>query len=239
MKIQITGLCMALVLSASSRQAAAQGAAFTYQGRITDNGTNFTGVGQFEFALVTPANTSSGARGFVDSIYEGTIGHVSVVQGGSGYITAPAVTLDYIGLGLDHGSNAVLTAVVTGGVVTAINVTAGGANYPDYVGLYWATVAPPPANYTNLTLWNNDGTEGSEPLASVSVPVTNGLFTVALGDTTLSNMTTIPANAVLAVLIPESPIADLVQRRGKWFCSLKSGGAPDPCANSGVCGHRQ
>ncbi len=34
----------------------AQGTAFTYQGRISDSGTNFNGTGQFEFALVTSTN---------------------------------------------------------------------------------------------------------------------------------------------------------------------------------------
>ena len=44
------------------------------------------------------------------------------------------------------------------------------------------------------TYWSNDGTSvnGSEPTAGVSVGVTNGLFTVVLGDTTISNMAVIP-----------------------------------------------
>jgi hypothetical protein len=49
---------------------------------------------------------------------------VTVVSGGSGYTTAPAVT--FTGGG---GTGAAATAVVTGGVVTAINVTAGGTGY--------------------------------------------------------------------------------------------------------------
>jgi hypothetical protein len=82
----------------------AQGTAFTYQGLVTDNGTNFNGTGQFEFALVT-----------------------------------------------------------TNGTVT--------------------------------TWWSNDGTSmnGSEPSSAVSVAVNQGLFTVILGDTSLSNMTAIPS----------------------------------------------
>ena len=35
----------------------AQNTAFTYQGRVTDNGTNFNGTGQFKFVLVTSPNT--------------------------------------------------------------------------------------------------------------------------------------------------------------------------------------
>lgn len=47
------------------------------------------------------------------------------------------------------------------------------------------------------SVWSNDGTsvDGSEPNAAVSVPVNDGLFSVALGDNTLANMKTIPASA--------------------------------------------
>src|SRR5690349_17932213 len=47
------------------------------------------------------------------------------------------------------------------------------------------------------SLWSNNGSSvnGSEPTATVAVPVTNGLFTVALGDTNLVGMSNaIPAN---------------------------------------------
>lgn len=71
----------------------------TYQGRITSNGTNYTGLGQFKFALVGPA------------------------------------------LGLGHIA---------------------------------------------ATLWSQDGKD--VPVSVVSVPVTNGLFTVGLGDTAIEGM---------------------------------------------------
>jgi hypothetical protein len=70
----------------------------TYQGRITSNGTNFTGIGRFKFALLNGANPL-------------------------------------------------------------------------------------------ISLWSNDGTPGgAEPLAFVGLPVTNGLFNVLLGDTSLPGM---------------------------------------------------
>ena len=55
------------------------------------------------------------------------------------------------------------------------------------------TIAPPPPAITYTTYWSNDGTSvnGSEPAAGVSVAVTNGLFTVVLGDTTQPNMAAI------------------------------------------------
>ncbi|HVM60704.1 MAG TPA: hypothetical protein VMV72_07540 [Verrucomicrobiae bacterium] len=73
-----------------------------YQGRIVDNGTNFDGTGQFEFALVNPGGTT---------------------------------------------------------------------------------------NY-----WSNDGTPVGQPASAVSLTVTKGLYSVLLGNTTVSNMTVaIPA----------------------------------------------
>ena len=45
-------------------------------------------------------------------------------------------------------------------------------------------------NLGGSSLWSNDGTsaDGSEPTAAVSIRVTNGLFTVLLGDDSLANM---------------------------------------------------
>ncbi|MGK0189034.1 MAG: hypothetical protein ACI9R3_004851 [Verrucomicrobiales bacterium] len=40
------------------------------------------------------------------------------------------------------------------------------------------------------TFWANDGTAGGEPASAVPVPVSNGHYTVALGDPALTNMTT-------------------------------------------------
>ena len=83
----------------------AQNAVFTYQGLVNDQGTNFTGAGQFEFALVPP-----------------------------------------------------------------------GSQQPA----------------TNV--WSNDGTTAGQPSNFVSVPVSNGIFTVTLGDTNLVNMNAISAS---------------------------------------------
>jgi formylglycine-generating enzyme required for sulfatase activity len=45
------------------------------------------------------------------------------------------------------------------------------------------------------TFWSNDGTStsGSQPTAGVTLAVSKGLYSVLLGDTTLTNMTAIPA----------------------------------------------
>ena len=82
---------------------------------------------------------------------------------------------------------------ITGGVVTLITVDNPGSGY---TGTPTVTIAPPPPNISYATFWSNDGTSvaGSAPTAAASVGVTNGLFTVALGDTTLANMTAISAS---------------------------------------------
>ncbi len=48
----------------------------------------------------------------------------------------------------------------------------------------------------STTYWSNDGSSvaGSEPALAVARPVTKGLYAVALGDTTLTNMTAVPAS---------------------------------------------
>jgi hypothetical protein len=76
---------------------------------------------------------------------------------------------------------------VSGGTVTAITVNSPGSGYSSTPTV---TVAAPPANVTYTTYWSNDGTSinGSEPATGVIVGVTNGLFVVALGDTTIPNM---------------------------------------------------
>lgn len=53
----------------------------------------------------------------------GKIYRVVVTNGGTGYTTAPTVTIT------GDGSGATATATVSGGVVTAINITTEGANY--------------------------------------------------------------------------------------------------------------
>ncbi len=48
----------------------------------------------------------------------------------------------------------------------------------------------------STTLWSNDGTStaGSQPVASVSLPVVKGLYSVLLGDASVAGMTAVPAS---------------------------------------------
>jgi hypothetical protein len=49
----------------------------------------------------------------------------------------------------------------------------------------------------NVTFWSNDGSSvgGAQPAAAVSLSVANGLVMTVLGDTSLANMTALPASA--------------------------------------------
>jgi len=191
-KTKLISVCLLTVLAvlAGINQVAAQSTAFTYQGQIIDNGVPFTGLGQFQFALQVVTNTSSQAivgGGELSGINSGSIDSVVVYYGGYGYVTPPAVTFS------GGEPDAMGTAVINNGVVTAINITSGGY-YPAEV---FVSIAAPPANFSNFTIWNNDGTSGNEPVSAVNVGVTNGLFTVQVGNPALPNMTAIPESIFL------------------------------------------
>jgi hypothetical protein len=104
--------------SAFCLSAFAQNTTFTYQGLVTDNGTNFTGTGQFQFALVTSTNNSHTATA-IASLSGKFVSSIAVTYGGSGYLVAPTVTLSGGG---GFGARALANATVSGGVVTGITL---------------------------------------------------------------------------------------------------------------------
>jgi hypothetical protein len=180
----------ALWLTLAAPPALAQNTMFTYQGCVHDNGTNFTGTGLFQFALITSSNANLTATAVATNPVSGFVTTILVTSGGNGYTSAPTVTI-YGG----GGSGATATATISNGIVIAVDINPGG-NGSGYTNAPTVTIAPPPADITYTTFWSNDGTSsaGSEPSASVSVGVTNGLFNVVLGDTTLANMAAIDAS---------------------------------------------
>jgi hypothetical protein len=201
-----------LALSTFNHQlstARAQNTAFTYQGRVMDNGTNFSGTSQFEFALGTNTNTTSGQAAGPVGALSGDPGGVVVSGGsiisitmipaeyananvGSGYTSPPTVTIE--GTADGHGSGATATAQIGGGSVTNVIVTSGGSGY--FPGEVTVLFSAPQGGVVFTAVWNNDDSFGQnvQPVNAVSVPVTNGLFTVVLGDTNLPNMTAISAS---------------------------------------------
>jgi len=185
--LAVLALSLLAAYNAQISTARAQNTTFTYQGRVLDNGTAFTGTGQFQFALVYPqpnqqavATPNMGGNPPFEFVNGFTIGPF-----GFGYLTPPAVTITGGG-----GSGAAATASLLGSSVTSLNIINPGSGYSSAPTV---TIAPPPNSY--YTYWSNDGTSvnGSEPATNVIVAVTNGLFTVVLGDTNL-NMAAIPVS---------------------------------------------
>jgi hypothetical protein len=158
-----------------------------HQGRIAVDGANFNGSGQFKFALVDGGVENSIQATATATIEAELVTTITVTNSGAGYTSAPAVTISGGG-----GSGATATANVSAGSVVSITVTNPGSGYlidPDVL------IDPPPSSVSYVTYWSNDGTSaaGSEPSAAVSLTVTKGLYSVLLGDTTLTHMTAVPA----------------------------------------------
>ncbi|HVU99888.1 MAG TPA: hypothetical protein VHH88_00910, partial [Verrucomicrobiae bacterium] len=163
----------------------AQNTMFTYQGLVSANGAAFSGTGQFKFALVTSTNFARQATGVANMgglPPNQFVSSCSVTYGGNGYASVPAVTISGGG-----GSGATAQANLSGGSVVSITVLTPGSGYSSAPAI---TIAPPPPNISYESFWSNDGTSvaGSEPSAAINVAVSNGLFTVALGDSAIANM---------------------------------------------------
>lgn len=161
-------------------------AIISYSGRVSVSNALFTGTGQFKFALVNAGSNVTRQATATATVTSGFVTSIAVTDGGNGYTTAPTVTISGGG-----GSAATATATVSGGAVTGITVVSAGGGY---TSIPTVTIAPPPTSITYVTYWSHDATSsaGSEPSSSVALPVVNGLFTVPLGDTTVSNMGGLP-----------------------------------------------
>ena len=167
-----------------------------YSGRIAVNNTNFTGAGQFKFAIVdngTVVNPPT-RRAAATAILTGPfVTGYTVTDGGQGYTTNPAVTVTGGG-----GSGAVATALVSNGVVVSITATAAGSGYTAAPTI---VVENPPAavpSTSYVSYWSQDGSSvnGSQPVGSVQIPVTKGLYSIDLGDTTVLGMNALPDTAI-------------------------------------------
>ena len=146
------------------------------QGRVSVNGTNYSGTGNFKFALVmhpVAHRRQATARAVRTGQF---ITSIEMEDGGSGYYQAPFVNILAGG-----GSGATATAIVSGGAVVEIVMNSAGSGYTfePYV-----EIGAPTEPDSWISLWSNDGTSlaGSEPEESYPVPVSRGLYTVRLGD---------------------------------------------------------
>jgi len=182
---QLSGaFCGLLLVLVCALEADGQNVVVTYQGHLTSGGNAFTGNGRFKFAVVRTSRqaTATATVGCVDTLFNNCVSYgvtgVTVLDGGSGYTNVPNVSLTGPLFG---GGTPTAVAVVSNGVVIAINVT---ATLNALLSFSSSVTIDPPSPFEST--WSNDGMSvtGSEPTMWVDVPVTNGLFTVALGDTT-------------------------------------------------------
>ena len=157
-----------------------------YQGKIAVSGVNFNGTGQFKFALVSGGTNLSQTATATATLFNGFVVGGTVTSGGSGYQTAPAITIS------GNGSGATAKTTISGGAVSAIQILNAGSGY---TGPVTFTIAAPTSNVINQTYWSNDGSSagGSEPSLATSLPVSAGIYSVLLGDTQITNMQAIPA----------------------------------------------
>ncbi len=162
-----------------------------YQGRVAVDGQNFTGTGYFKFALVdggTNQNRTATATASVS--VNNRIAGITITDGGRGYVTPPAVSIE------GTGSGATFTASVSNGAVTGITVDAPGSGYAP-VPPPVVVIAPPPVSVEVTTFWTQDGTElgagAKEPVGYVRLPVAKGLYSVLLGDQKVDGMTALDA----------------------------------------------
>ena len=184
---QVVGVAMLLLWTSAFGQVPNL---LNYQGRISVNTTNFTGTGQFKFALInTGTNAPVQATATVTVSY-GFVVNLSILNGGKGYTSAPTVTITD-----STGSGARAYSQISGGVVTNIVVTATGSGYSPSPAV---VITAPPQQTVTTTLWSNDGTSnaGGEPSTGVPLSVSRGLYSVQLGDAGLPNMLPLTATAL-------------------------------------------
>ena len=101
------------------------------------------------------------------------------------------LSLCHILLGLVLSFVCTLSAQVPGLINYQGRVAVGGVNF-DGSGQFKFALVNADGSFTH---WSNDGTFGGEPAAAVTLPVVKGLYSVLLGDTTLTNMQSIPSFA--------------------------------------------
>jgi len=169
-----------------------------YSGRVAVNNTNFTGTGQFKFAIVDngavtnpPTRRATATANLTGSFVTG----YTVNDGGAGYTTNPPVTLTGGG-----GSGASATATVSNGQVVSLAALAAGSRYSSAPTVVIENAPPAIPSTSYVTYWSQDGSSsnGSQPIGLVEIPVTKGLYSIDLGDTGVLGMNSLPDSAIKA-----------------------------------------
>lgn len=169
-----------------------------YSGRVAVNNTNFTGTGQFKFAIVDNGAVTNPPtrRATVTANLTGPfVTGYTVNDGGAGYTTNPPVTLTGGG-----GSGASATATVSNGQVVSLAALAAGSGYSSAPTVVIENPPPAISSTSYATYWSQDGSSsnGSQPVGLVEIPVTKGLYSIDLGDVGVLGMNSLPDSAIKA-----------------------------------------
>jgi N-acetylneuraminic acid mutarotase len=157
-----------------------------YQGKLATDGVNFDGVGNFKFALVDGGADASQAASATAVIAFGFVVNASIDNPGSGYTEVPEVLVN------GDGSGALARAEIQNGAISSIIIENAGSGYTTAN----FQIAAPNSALSYITHWSHDGTSaaGLPPVSSVQIPVTAGMYSVQLGDTSIPGMQEIPHN---------------------------------------------
>lgn len=156
---------------------------------VTDNATR----GTMPSYIISTESTLSTDQAILNKERGASIGNISLISGGSGYLSVPNVTIDESTAGT-LTVQATAVADIANGAVTQVNLTRKGTGYTD---LPTVTFSPPGATATAVKNSINE---------IVEITVTNGgsgyttAPTVTIGPPTVSALTTVRATATAIVV---------------------------------------
>ena len=163
----------------------------SYQGRVAV-GTppvNFDGDGRFKFALVANRNTVQATATAV--VTNGAVSSIIFTNVGAGY-PGGFINVSITGGG-GTGASAGAAANGSDGSLHLVFLNGGSG----YTSAPTVAIDPPPTPNFVASFWSHDGFSylGAAPFTEVRLPVVKGLYSVLLGDTSVTGMIqSIPAS---------------------------------------------
>jgi hypothetical protein len=138
-----------------------------------ENDTSLTFQNKIKF-ISQESKTAAAATAIVSGL--GTISSISISDGGSGYTSAPVVTIGSTAQSVGLGTTATATASITAGVVTSITLSNAGTGYTN-TSVPPVLVAPPSYTEEEVSVVSYSGDSG--------VIVGFGTTNVGVGTTSL------------------------------------------------------
>ncbi len=165
-----------------------------HQGRLVVDGLNFTGTAYFKFRIYqTDGDAIEPAIGQA-VLTSGRVTAITVLHGGTGYTSAPTVTIEAPGGAFPQQATA--RANISGGAVTSFTMLAQGNGYTRVPEVTVAQAAGASSLWSNSVDLLPGRDQNDPPPAAVRLTVSGGLYQVPLGDTSLANMRALAADIV-------------------------------------------